>query len=52
MKKALIGKVSHEKAGILDVKPVVSNGYDPIVSFKDVQIGYKREMSKGLLSKV
>ncbi len=42
MKKALIGKVSHEKAGILDVKPVVSNGYDPIVSFKDVQIGYKR----------
>jgi len=42
MKKALIGKDSHEKAGILDVKPVVSNGYDPIVSFKDVQIGYKR----------
>ena len=32
----------YETHGVLDKKPVVENGYDPIVSFKDVQIGYKR----------
>ncbi len=42
IQKAVIGDHSHEKAGLLDVKPVVENGIDPVVSFKNVQIGYKR----------
>lgn len=42
IQKAVIGDHSHEKAGLLDVIPTIENGYDPIVSFKNVQIGYKR----------
>jgi oligopeptide transport system ATP-binding protein len=33
---------SHEKVGLLSKKPTPENGYDPIVSFKNVRIGYKR----------
>ena len=42
IQKAVIGDHSHENAGLLDVIPTIENGYDPIVSFKNVQIGYKR----------
>ncbi|NCA97304.1 MAG: ABC transporter ATP-binding protein [Bacteroidia bacterium] len=31
-----------DKNGLLDSIPPVQNGYDPIVSFKNVQIGYRR----------